>query len=327
MRFVYLLLLSILCSFHYAFAQHNGKIIGQVQSEKGSVEQVTPTISLLQLKDSSLIQQTVTGKDGSFVFNNIAIGKYKLMVTAVGYQKFHSLPFELTHSKTEIQLPIFKLVPVSKALTGVTVMAKRPMVEQKIDRTIVNVEAAVTNTGATALEILEKAPGVTVDKDGNISLKGKEGVLVLVDGRPTQLGGADLANLLRNMNASQMDQVEIMTNPPARYDAAGNAGIINIKTKKSKAVGYNGSATIGYTQGKYPKLNEGFNFNYREGKINVFTNLSHNYRKNFEKLTIQRSILDNNTGAVENHFNQEGDRVMTGNSYNAKVGLDFFANK
>jgi iron complex outermembrane recepter protein len=151
-------------------------------------------------------------------------------------------------------LPAFNLVAVSKSLTGVTVTAKRPLIEQKVDRTIVNVDASVTNAGTNALEVLEKSPGITVDKDGNISLKGKEGVMVMIDGRPTQLGGEDLANFLRNMSSNQMDQVEIMTNPPARYDAAGNAGIINIKTKKNKAAGYNGTISLGYIQGRYPKF-------------------------------------------------------------------------
>src|SRR6185295_5686770 len=98
---------------------------------------------------------------------------------------------------------------------------------------VVNVEASITNVGNSALEVLEKAPGVSVDKDGNISLKGKQGVQVYIDGRPSYLNGADLANMLRNMNASQLEQIEIMTNPPAKYDAAGNSGIINIKMKKS----------------------------------------------------------------------------------------------
>jgi hypothetical protein len=102
------------------------------------------------------------------------------------------------------------------------------------------------------LEVLGKISRITVDRDGNISLKGKEGVIVLIDNRPTYLSGPDLANLLRSMQASQLDQIEIMTNPPAKFDAAGNAGVINIKTKKNKQFGYNGSATVGYGQWKYP---------------------------------------------------------------------------
>ena len=175
--------------------------------------------------------------------------------------------------------------------------------------------------------MLEKAPGVSVDKDGNISLKGKEGVLVMVDGRPTQLSGGDLANLLRNISSNQLDQVEIMTNPPARFDAAGNAGVINIKTKKTKTAGYNGSATASYSQGIYPKFNEGINFNYRAGKVNVFTNLSHNYRQSTNTLKIQRNLINSSTKVLENYFDQQANMFNEGNSYNGKLGLDFFATK
>ncbi|RYZ30003.1 MAG: TonB-dependent receptor, partial [Chitinophagaceae bacterium] len=196
-----------------------------------------------------------------------------------------------------------------------------------IDRTVVNVDASVTNQGASAMEVLEKSPGIIVDKDGNISLKGKDGVMVMIDGRPAQLGGADLANHLRNLNASQLDQIEIMTNPPAKYDAAGNAGIINIKTKKIKTAGFNGSLSLGYTQGRYPKTNEGFNFNYRQGKFNLFANISHGYRKNFETMTIKRNILQNSTREVQNYFDQTSRLIIDGNGYNNRVGVDYLASK
>ena len=111
------------------------------------------------------------------------------------------------------------------------------------------------------LDILEKSPGISVDKDGNISLKGKQGVMILMDGRPTYLSGQDLANMLRNLSSNHLDQIEIMTNPPAKFDASGNAGVINIKTKKNKAQCFNGSITTGYSQGVYPKTNNSINLN------------------------------------------------------------------
>src|SRR5258705_10795842 len=185
-----------------------------------------------------------------------------------------------------------ELVPVAKSIEGVTVVAKRPLIEQKIERTIVNVEASVTNVGASALEVLEKSHGISVDKDGNISLKGKQGVQVYIDGRPSYLSGADLANMLRSMSASQLEQIEIMTNPPAKYDAAGNSGVINIKTKKNKLFGYNGSLTTGYTQGNFARFNESGNFNYRNGKINLFTNVSYNRNHRGEDLIISRNFRE-----------------------------------
>ncbi|MDQ3279602.1 MAG: TonB-dependent receptor, partial [Bacteroidota bacterium] len=309
----------------HAMAQQAGKVSGTIAQSTKQAEGAT--VSLLRAKDSATVKLSVVNKDGAFALENIADGNYLISVTAVGHKKSYSKSFVIEPQQRTVELPAISLTPVAKSLTDVTVTAKRPLIEQKIDRTIVNVDASITNIGASALEVLEKAPGVSVDREGNITLKGKEGVLVIVDGRPTQLSGADLANLLRNMNANQLDQIEIMTNPPARYDAAGTSGIINIKTKKTLKAGFNGSANVAYTQGRYPKTAEGFNFNYREGKVNLFTNLSHNYQKRFTTMTINRKIFNSHTGEVENIFNQEANRVGEGNAYSAKVGVDFFATK
>src|ERR1044071_6056071 len=129
------------------------------------------------------------------------------------------------------------------------------------------------------------------------------------------------------MTANQLDQIEIMTNPPAKYDAAGNSGIINIKTKKTRQLGYNGSVNAGYGQGYYPKLNEGVNFNYRVNKVNLFTNLSHNYSENYNQLTIQRNFRDKDTKNLLSHFDQLARMDNINNSVNGKIGLDYFADK
>ena len=175
--------------------------------------------------------------------------------------------------------------------------------------------------------MLEKSPGITVDRDGNISLKGKSGVIVMVDGKPTQLGAADLANLLRNMNASQVDQIEIMTNPPAKYDAAGNAGIINLKTKKTKMTGFNGSITSGYAQGVYPKANQSVVANYRVGKFNVFGNYSYNYRERFQELNLERNFVHSTTKELLSTFGQETRMQDQRHAHNGRIGVDYFANK
>jgi len=322
---IYILAASLFVFLSSAVAQNAGKISGSVLQNAKPAEGAT--VSLLRAKDSAVVKLSVASKDGLYVFDNIADGKYLLTATAVGHRKTYSKQIEVSPQQRIVQLPAFNLIAVEKALTDVTVTAKRPLVEQRIDRTIVNVDASITNIGASALEVLEKSPGVSVDREGNISLKGKEGVLLMVDGRPTQLSGADLANLLRNMNANQLDQIEIMTNPPARYDASGTSGIINIKTKKIITAGYNGSATVSYTQGHYPKTAEAFNLNYRNAKLNLFTNLSHNYREATSLLTIQRNLYNSTTDALENYFDQRADLRNKGNSYNAKAGLDFFASK
>jgi iron complex outermembrane receptor protein len=285
------------------------------------------TITLLRAKDSSVAKMSVADKTGNYVFEGVTEGKYLVSISAVGHQKGFSEAFEVASGSPAIKLQTIELVPQAGNMGGVTVTAKKPLIEQKIDRTIVNVEASITSVGSSALEVLEKAPGVTVDKDGNISLKGKAGVIVYIDGRPSYLSGQDLANMLRNMTASQLEQIEIMTNPPARYDAAGNSGVINIKTKKNKQFGYNGSITSGYTQGNYARFNEGVNFNYRNGKVNFFSNLNYSRNHRSEGLYIQRNFRDIDTKNLLSMFDQDSKMENQSHYYAAKAGVDYSAGK
>ena len=302
-----------------------GKVRGTVIDGNAKTIE-SSTVTLLRAKDSSVAKMGMADKNGRFEFENISEGKYLVSISAVGHQKGYSEIFDVTPEKNSIELKTIELVPQTKELTGVTVSARKPLIEQKIDRTIVNVDAAVSNVGATALEVLEKSPGITVDKDGNISLKGKQGVQVYIDGRPSYLSGQDLVNLLRNMSATQLDQIEIMTNPPAKYDAAGNSGIINIKTKKNKQVGFNGNATAGYSQGKYWRTNESLNMNYRNGKFNAFMNYGFNKNYGFQELTIHRTYLHPDK-SVDALFDQVAFMPRSGSSNNLKFGLDYFVDK
>ena len=321
-----LMLLTVLMALAGQAQTSKAKISGTIiDGSQKTIE--AATITLLRAKDSAAVKFSVADKDGKFVFENVANGRYLVSVSATGHKKGFTESFEISESIPVVNLKTLELVPIAKAMGNVTVTAKKPLIEQKIDRTIVNVEASVTNAGSSALEVLEKSPGVTVDKDGNISLKGKEGVMVLIDGRPTYLSGPDLANFLRSIQASQLDQLEIMTNPPAKYDAAGNAGIINIKTKKNKQFGYNGSVTVGYGQWYYPKFNESVNFNYRKNKVNLFTNLGYNYGESVGKMDIERNFNDRNTKALLSSFDQHTRRYNNNNTLNGKVGVDYFLSK
>ncbi len=306
-------------------ADFSGKVKGAVYSGDKPAE--SASISLLRAKDSGVVKLAVADKAGSFEIEKLKAGRYLLAVQTLGHNKYYSKAFELSASNPTHTEEKIELVLATKVLSAVTVVSQKPMIEQKIDRTVVNVEASVSNTGTSAMEVLEKSPGVSVDKDGNISLKGKQGVQVFVDGRPTYLSGQDLANMLRNMQSSQLDQVEIMTNPPAKYDASGNSGIINIKTKKNKQVGYNGSVTAGYGQGVYPKTNESVNMNYRDGKVNLFGNASYGYRERFQELNIQRKFIDAVSKAVTSNFAQQNNLRNNDESYSGKIGMDYFASK
>lgn len=212
-------------------------------------------------------------------------------------------------------------------LKQVVVSSKKPLFEVKIDKTVINVDAAASNAGANVIEVLEKSPGVYVDKDGNISLKGKSSVLVLIDGRPTYLSPADLYNYLRTLPSTSIDQIELMTNPPAKYDAAGNAGLINIKTKKNKTVGLNGSYNGSLGQGVYHRNSNGLNLNYRKNKLNVFSNLSYSNWEGYNSLIALRKYKDQNKNVIaifdQNSYskNEEKDNV------NFKAGFDYSLNK
>lgn len=303
-----------------------GKISGTVID--GSTKTIeSATITLLRAKDSSVVKMSVADKTGKYEFDAVPEGKYIVLISAVGHNKGFSEVIDINSANTVVLVKTIELVPQAKAIGEVTVTAKKPLIEQKLDRTIVNVEASVTNVGNSAMEVLEKSPGVSVDKDGNISLKGKQGVVVMIDGRPSYLSGADLAGMLRSMSASQLEQIEIMTNPPAKFDAAGNSGVINIKTKKNKQFGYNGSVTTGFTQGRYPRFNEGLNFNYRNGKINLFTSLNYNRNHKREELDIVRNFRESSTKDLLSIFDQKSIMENQSHYYSAKVGLDYTVSK
>ncbi len=227
---IFILLTCIVTAFGQ---QPAGKINGFVKDGNGKgLEAVT--VSLRKKNDSTATKTAISDASGQFNLENIAFGKYILVFSHIGYTTQYSQPLEITASKPALSVNNVSLQATDGALGQVTVIGKRPLIENKIDKTVVNVDASTTNGGLTALEVLEKSPGVMVDADGNVSLKGKQGMIILIDGKPTYLSSTDLANYLRNMPANQLDQIEIMSQPPAKYDASGNSGVINLTTKKVK---------------------------------------------------------------------------------------------
>jgi len=169
-------------------------VSGTINSSQKAVE--SASVSLVKAKDSSVVKAGVTGKDGHFEVITSKEGKYLIMVQSLGYTKYYSETFELSAARSSYTISPVSLKQLTKELAAVTVTSAKPFIEQKIDRVVLNVDASPTNVGLNVLDILEKAPGVTVDKDGNVSLKGKSGVMIMLDGRPTYLSGQDLANCL-----------------------------------------------------------------------------------------------------------------------------------
>ena len=327
MKHLFILLAAMSFSIiSIAQATRSGKVIGAIK-DGGNMKIIdAATITLIRSGDSSLVNTAVTDKEGSFVFEKVRDGSYLVAANFIGHSLLYSAAFLVDEEHNDINVGVLQLFPVSKNLSEVVVATKKPLIERKADRTVVNVDAAISNAGTTALEVLEKSPGVTVDKDGNVSLKGKQGVMIMLDGKPSYLTGPELTNLLRSMPSANLDQIEIMTNPSAKYDAAGNAGIINIKTKKNKQVGFNGNINLAYGQGIYSKTNNSLNLNYRTGKFNLFALVSANYRKGFQHLDITRRYknADKTLNAI---FEQEADLNRINQNYNSKIGMDFYASK
>lgn len=326
-KFFSLLAAATIGMSSFAQSASGGKISGSIKDGGNQKVIDAATVSLLKAKDSALVKVAVTDKDGNFSFENIKEGSYLVLATSAGHTKTFSSKLTIAPGSLSANTGVLQLVPAEKEMKEVQVTSKKPLIERKLDRTIVNVDASITNTGNTALEVLEKAPGVSVDKDGNISLKGKSGVIIYLDGRPSYLSGQDLANMLRNMTASQLEQIEIMTNPPAKYDAAGNAGVINIKTKKNKMFGYNGNITSGYTQGRYARFNESVSFNYRNKKVNFFSNFNYNRNHRGEELFIVRNFRDAATKNIKSIFDQSSFMENQRHFYSAKIGMDYTVSK
>lgn len=308
------------------FAQfYNGKINGTVTD--GSTKTIeAATATLLKAEDSSIAKISATDKTGHFNFENINEGRYIVSISAVAHQTAYSNVFELNATNSSITLKTIRLVPKSKSLAAVTVTGKRPLIEQRAGMTILNVDASPTNTGTNALELLEKSPGISVDNDGNISLKGKQGVLVLLDGKPTYMSPADLAAFLKNMQSSNIDQIEIMTNPPAKYDASGNSGIINIKTKKGNIKGMNGTANLGYSQSYYSRFNGSTNLNYRNNKLNLFGGYNGGTYEGYNNMTITRKFYESDK-TLAGTGDQLSNRHFKGTYQSVKAGMDYYFSK
>jgi hypothetical protein len=242
----------------------------------------------------------------------------KLPVTAICLMLFSLLSKYVTARQSTGNTP-----PPGKPkeLKEVIVSGKKPAVEHKIDRTVVHVDALMTAAGGSAMDALSKSPGVMVDVDGNIQLKGKGNVLVLIDDRPTYLSARDLAAYLQSLPAATIEKIELISNPPAKYEATGGA-IINLQLKKNRLPGLNGNVSMGYSQGVYGRNNEALNLNFRKRKINLFTSISYGRDANYTTDTSRRSYY-NEDGTEKGGIAVYRRNSYTSNSVNGRAGLDY----
>ncbi len=282
------------------------------------------TVSLLKAKDSSLVKGTLTDSKGHYQISGVPVGNYLVAATVISYKKAFSKPFIINEGNASFTIEKLVLTAGEQQLKGVSIVAQKPLIERKADRTVLNVENSVLAAGNTALEILQKAPGVTIDKDDNISLKGKQGVTVMINDKLTYLSAAQLATLLRSTDGNSIQSIEIITNPSAKYDAAGNSGIINIKLKKNKSVGTNGSLILSGGYGAYPKTSESLTLNHKQGKFNFFGSYNHGDRHNYHQLNIDRVV---GASSDATYFSQKSFMPVIYHYNNYRFGTDYDISK
>lgn len=316
LKYLVIILLSGVC--HPVFSQNNlsSVINGIVQDDQGG-SIASATLILVSTTAPVITRRTMSSETGSFTLGNLKSGKYRLTVNAVGYVSFNLDVIVL--NKETLVVPAIKLSEARETLKEVAVTFKRPLVEQKEDRTIVNVGASVLSAGSNTLEILSRLPGVTLDRDNNISLNGKEGVTVMLDDKLTYLSGAQLAALLRSTDGNLVQSIEIMTNPTAKYDAAGKGGIVNIKLKKNSRSGTNGTVVLGMGANRF-KDNIGFSLNHSSGKLNTFINLSHVDERRQSGLKLERKV---DSAGTFTYFHGISSFPESEHSNTYKLGTDY----
>lgn len=208
----------------------------------------------------------------------------------------------------------------------VVVKSKKEFSTKKLDKTIIHPDALISNAGTTALDVLEKSPGVAIDMNGGISMHGKQGVNILVDERPLNLPAAELSNYLKTIASSTIESIELMTNPSSKYDAEGNAGIINIRLKKNNSYGFTGSLNTSYGKGRHMRSNNSANLSYRVNKVNLFANMSLNQNNMYQDLTIHRRYLTA-AGNLSSVFEQNSLLAPESGSQSVKLGMDYSLNE
>ena len=281
-------------------------------------------VLLLNSKDSSLVKGMITDSLGKYSFENISAGEYIIKATLTGMDQGFTPAFEIRSDHVQSDQGILSLKANLGKLKDVTVTLKKPMFEQKIDRTIINVKSSITNAGGSALEVLEKSPGVTVSRQSNsIALNGKNGVAIMINGKISYMPADALIQFLAGISANNIDKIELITTPPSKYDAGGNGGYINIVLINNPYAGFSGSyfLTAGYGQGFLGAA--GINFNFRSAGINVYGSYSYNYAHTLQPSTAFTGFTKGGE-RIENASFSDRDAVTQ--VQNLRMGMDYELN-
>lgn len=321
-------LLICLATFATSFAQTLHTVSGSVQDQQAASLPFT-NVLLLKGIDSTLVKGTLTDQNGHFVLDQVPDNEYVLVVSMIGYKKFTSSKFSLNRTNHAMKWPTIQLQLATTELQGITVTAQKPFIEQQIDKTVLNVENSLVASGSTALEVLEKAPGVHIDhQNEQIKLNNKTGVMVMIDGKKSILSNTDLTTMLRNMSSDQIATIELITNPSSKYDASGNAGIINIRLKKNTALGTNGTISSTLSNGFMPDAPNdlwrtfmNLSLNHRTQKWNFYGNVGSFRKADYNQLHLQRNVTYE---GLTSTFDQRFSTLKHSNGLSGKLGADYF---
>lgn len=308
-----LLFLTLISLFNVSFGQELGKVTGKIMDSQSNESIGFSTVFVKE--NGKVIASVATKEDGSFMFVNLPKKQLNLEVGFIGYNKY-SQTIDLS-SSNELNVGIIKLVTDSKQIEGVTIVKERSTIEQKADRKVVNVGKDLIASGTSASEIFNNIPTVSIDpQTKELSLRGNSNVRVLIDGKPSNI---DVAQLLQQIPSSSIKQVELITNPSAKYNPEGNSGIINIILHKNTQTGFNGSITSGVTFGITPKTNQSISLNYKVGKVNYYASYGFNHGKNSNY-----GFVDSERPNLQNF--QDFSFSNVNSSHIAKLGADYYIN-
>lgn len=299
-----------------AFPQIQGSV-----KDVNNIPLANANVLLLLQKDSSMVSGVMASEQGTFSITNFNPGAYLLGVSMIGYKPAFSSPFVIKSSNDHIHINPIIVEDDARQLQEVDVVAKKQVYELEIDRMVINVDNSVTSSGNTALEVLEKAPGVIVDRqNSSISMSGKGGVMIIINGRQNRMPMAAAVEMLASMNADNVEKIELITSPPAKYDAEGDAGIINVVLKKNDDFGTNGSFTLGAGMGEKERLNGGLNLNHHVEKVNYFGLYNATYGNFRQHINGNRIITQGvSTLETDSKSNREASLLFQ----NARLGFDY----
>ena len=315
------ILFTLLLVSSFVFSQPNRSLSGYVKYRDGLIAKGI-TVSLIRINDSVVVKRQSNSDEGQFLFQDVKPDKYVIIFTSIGTQK--AMLGLIMLDKESLVLDTVFLNRNIEQLKEVSIKSVRPLVQKSIDKTTINVENTSLAVGNTALDLLGRAPGLTVLNDGTIQLNGKAGVTVMVDGKLTYLSSTQLATLLRSTNSSQIKSIEIMTQPPVKFDASGNAGLVNIILKKNKELGSNGTVSTDAALGRFLKANTGLSINQRSRKINVFGNYNYADNKRYGILNLDRAV-----GMLQDlsNISQKSNSTTKNFNHTYKAGIDYDINK